>query len=268
MAGVSASVRLCTESGSAAAPRFSPVAVSSSDMDRSSRTLSHRTRRTSPRKPFCCLYLCPSRLASDVLAAQPDLQPSPGKSYGSNRTRPPLRVASLAKVAGVCLVRGLTLALGIGPPRRSSAGEHSAAASLAGPGAGAARFSTTGRSTSRLSTSSQLCKLSRLLRYWREQNRSFSAIASIRNNSLTLTGAGEPQQLPAKTVSADFFRVGGRASLGTRVLARRRKLILRPGLALAVIGLGIRACASLMLTRFIAGLLYEVGPFDPLTCSR
>lgn len=44
---------------------------------------------------------------------------------------------------------------------------------------------------------------------WREQNRSFSAIASIRNNSLTLTGAGEPQQLQAKTVSADFFRVLG-----------------------------------------------------------
>jgi len=44
---------------------------------------------------------------------------------------------------------------------------------------------------------------------WRAQNHSFSGMASYHHNSLTLTGAGSPQQLNAETVSSNYFAVLG-----------------------------------------------------------
>jgi putative ABC transport system permease protein len=50
---------------------------------------------------------------------------------------------------------------------------------------------------------------------WRAQSHSFTAIANFHNNSLTLTGAGSPQQLIAETVSSNYFQVlGMRPMLG------------------------------------------------------
>ena len=44
---------------------------------------------------------------------------------------------------------------------------------------------------------------------WRAQSRSVTGMACYRQQSITLTGRGEPQQLESQTVSADFFRVLG-----------------------------------------------------------
>jgi len=50
---------------------------------------------------------------------------------------------------------------------------------------------------------------------WRQQNHSFTGLASYRNDSLTLTGHGPAQQLNAAVVSSEFFRVlGVRPMLG------------------------------------------------------
>jgi predicted permease len=44
---------------------------------------------------------------------------------------------------------------------------------------------------------------------WRAQNHIATAMACYRNSSVTLTGSGEPQQLSAAVVSAEFFRALG-----------------------------------------------------------
>ena len=44
---------------------------------------------------------------------------------------------------------------------------------------------------------------------WRAQSRSVAGMACYRQESITLTGRGEPQQLESQTVSAEFFRVLG-----------------------------------------------------------
>ncbi len=44
---------------------------------------------------------------------------------------------------------------------------------------------------------------------WRSRNRTFEALASRRRDNVTLTGAGNPQQLEMQIVSADFLRVLG-----------------------------------------------------------
>ena len=44
---------------------------------------------------------------------------------------------------------------------------------------------------------------------WRSQNHSFSDLAECRDNTFTLTGAGEPKHLDGQVVSADFFKVLG-----------------------------------------------------------
>jgi ABC-type antimicrobial peptide transport system permease subunit len=58
--------------------------------------------------------------------------------------------------------------------------------------------------------------------------------------------------------------IGVRMALGAQrgdVLS----LIVRRGLALALTGIGIGLAAAALLTRFMAGMLYGVQPFDPLT---
>jgi ABC-type antimicrobial peptide transport system permease subunit len=65
-------------------------------------------------------------------------------------------------------------------------------------------------------------------------------------------------------VAQRTLEIGLRLALG----AQRQSvlgLILRRGLALAAIGLSIGVVASLLLTRFMAELLYGVKPLDPLT---
>jgi ABC-type antimicrobial peptide transport system permease subunit len=42
-------------------------------------------------------------------------------------------------------------------------------------------------------------------------------------------------------------------------------MVLRQGLGLIGAGLGIGMCVSLVLARFLAKLLYETGPSDPVT---
>ncbi len=44
---------------------------------------------------------------------------------------------------------------------------------------------------------------------WQKENRSFTSIAAYRPDSFSLTGAGEPEQLRGKMVSADFFSILG-----------------------------------------------------------
>ncbi len=58
--------------------------------------------------------------------------------------------------------------------------------------------------------------------------------------------------------------IGIRIALG----ARRDdvvRLVLRDGVALTLAGLGLGLAGAFALTRFLAGLLYEIGPTDPLT---
>jgi predicted permease len=68
----------------------------------------------------------------------------------------------------------------------------------------------------------------------------------------------------AYSVSSRTREIGIRSALG----ATRNtilKLILREGLMLAVIGLGVGCAASLVLTRMIRGFLWDVSPTDALT---
>lgn len=59
---------------------------------------------------------------------------------------------------------------------------------------------------------------------WRHQNHSFSAMASYRNDSATLTGSGPAQHLNSATVSSEFFRVlGVRPILGRDFLYEDEK---------------------------------------------
>lgn len=44
---------------------------------------------------------------------------------------------------------------------------------------------------------------------WKRDNRSFTSIAAYRPDSFSLTGAGEPEQINGKMVSADFFSILG-----------------------------------------------------------
>ena len=44
---------------------------------------------------------------------------------------------------------------------------------------------------------------------WKDQNRSFAGLASVRWEDYDLTGGGQPEHLRGKMVSADFFRVLG-----------------------------------------------------------
>ncbi len=48
---------------------------------------------------------------------------------------------------------------------------------------------------------------------WRQQNRSFTALAALDSKSVSLTGRGEPQKLRAETVSAEFWQVFGVARM-------------------------------------------------------
>jgi putative ABC transport system permease protein len=59
---------------------------------------------------------------------------------------------------------------------------------------------------------------------WRLQQRSFSGIASYRNGSVTLTGAGDAQELTSEIVSKEFFQVlGVHPRLGREFRAEEEK---------------------------------------------
>ncbi|TAM81940.1 MAG: ABC transporter permease [Acidobacteria bacterium] len=66
------------------------------------------------------------------------------------------------------------------------------------------------------------------------------------------------------SVSQRIHEVGVRMALGSQKPDVLR-LILRGGMSLAIIGLGIGITAALALTRFLSSLLYGVKPTDPLT---
>ena len=44
---------------------------------------------------------------------------------------------------------------------------------------------------------------------WRAQSHSFSGVATYRDNTFTLTAAGEPRHLDGEVVTADFFKILG-----------------------------------------------------------
>ena len=59
---------------------------------------------------------------------------------------------------------------------------------------------------------------------WRSQSHSFSALAEYRDNTFTLTGAGEPRHLDGEIVSADFFKVlGVEPTLGRGIVLNDEK---------------------------------------------
>ena len=68
----------------------------------------------------------------------------------------------------------------------------------------------------------------------------------------------------AYMVAQRTLEIGLRLALGAQRESVVR-LILRRGLMLAAIGLGIGIAASVVLTRFLSDLLYGVKPLDPLT---
>src|SRR5262245_66050205 len=44
---------------------------------------------------------------------------------------------------------------------------------------------------------------------WRAQNQSFDAVAAVRNATMTLTGADDPERLPAKMIAAPLLPMLG-----------------------------------------------------------
>src|SRR5271167_796915 len=44
---------------------------------------------------------------------------------------------------------------------------------------------------------------------WQRENHAFASIAAYRHDSFSLTGAGDPEQVRGKMVSADFFSILG-----------------------------------------------------------
>jgi hypothetical protein len=68
----------------------------------------------------------------------------------------------------------------------------------------------------------------------------------------------------AYSVALRTREIGVRMALG----AERRDImgmVLREGMAIAAVGLGLGVAAALTMTRVMASLLYEVGPTDPAT---
>ena len=65
-------------------------------------------------------------------------------------------------------------------------------------------------------------------------------------------------------VAQRTLEIGLRLALGAQ-RADVLRMVLRRGLTLAAAGLAVGILASLLLTRFVAGMLYGVHAFDPLT---
>jgi putative ABC transport system permease protein len=68
------------------------------------------------------------------------------------------------------------------------------------------------------------------------------------------------------TVSRRTHEIGVRAALGAQP-ADVMKLILRQGILLLAIGLGIGSAASLAMSRIISSMLYDVSATDPATLA-
>ena len=57
---------------------------------------------------------------------------------------------------------------------------------------------------------------------WKARTHQFQSLAAWRGVAVTLLGAGEPEEMPAALVSADFFRtLGVEPMLGRGLLAGR-----------------------------------------------
>ncbi len=81
--------------------------------------------------------------------------------------------------------------------------------------------------------------------------------------ALIIAGVGVAAVL-AFTVSARRRELGIRAALGAAPAGLLR-LVLRDGGTMALFGLAVGAVGAVLLTRFLAGLLYEVEPLDATT---
>ena len=65
-------------------------------------------------------------------------------------------------------------------------------------------------------------------------------------------------------VSLRTREIGVRMALGAQA-DQVRRMVIRQGLVLAVIGAGIGLVGALALSRLISSLLYGIAPYDPLT---
>ena len=55
---------------------------------------------------------------------------------------------------------------------------------------------------------------------WRSQSKSFEAVGAVRNFQMTLTGAGDPERMPAQMATANLFdMLGVKPSLGRAIVA-------------------------------------------------
>ena len=67
-------------------------------------------------------------------------------------------------------------------------------------------------------------------------------------------------------VSLRTREIGVRMALGAQS-AEVRRMVVRQGLVLAVVGVGIGLVGALALSRLISSLLYGIAPYDPLTLA-
>lgn len=139
---------------------------------------------------------------------------------------------------------------------------------------------------------------------WRVQSNSFEQMAAIVNGRFSVTGAGEPEEVPVQYVSPSLFAMLGALSdlaadrlcgsgagaghdrrlrrdvvfggatdalVGCSHGDRRAQggdvlwLVLRQGMFIAGAGLAVGLGGAFAVTRTMSSLLYNVKPTDPLT---
>ena len=66
----------------------------------------------------------------------------------------------------------------------------------------------------------------------------------------------------SQSVARRTQEIGIRMALGSP-LAAARSLVVRDGMRLVAVGIGLGVCASVGLTRLMVNLLFGVQPFDP-----
>lgn len=121
---------------------------------------------------------------------------------------------------------------------------------------------------------------------WKAQNQVFSDLAAFIDRTLNLTSDGEPEEVAGQLATTNLFSVlGTNAVLGRTFVAEDGregqprvvlmalgaqrfdvlKLVVKQGVLLGLVGVGLGLAASLALTRLMATLLFEVTATDSAT---